>query len=791
MNQKKLLSMLGLAASVGSLSASEFRSPLTSVEGPMRYDMLAKKNKWSFDTWSMALARSAERSFRKHDVKTKELPTVFFDQENFTMSQAFGSGLTNVPSSNMNINTNATRFFPVASYSELSVILGGRFEYPVWDNRGRIGVRASVPFRTVRVERDNDAERSEAGSSEVHVAERQTTVTYIGSDGTRVVRSGVVPGKVPTEFNALSPLAIRTAALNIPFVTNGVAAPFISVTADGTNLVIGGVEQQQQFTLAGREAALAGNVPYSFIKLADGQLPGNTAVPVYVLLNNLLETEPIAFQAPVGANVGTSPAARLVKKATDLPGVFDLIDPAKYTDAGNNKIATAPGSSLIKVAATGPTIRFLENAADAGTITAGAFDPNGILSNALGVAGGSDNYETFSAVLGTFGLPAEHYRNLSTAAVDRATGAVADIATSLAISPAGAAPTEHDIPGQAVLAAATNVLNGFGGLQQLPANLDDMQPNTVYMPAAGQGALATQLLARTDVWMVENRRSDNVFSNNVVAAPGAATPYTILSDRAVNGINRYGALSAEQWLNGCDILLRTDQETGLGDIDVDLFYEHTFNDDWRGEVVLGVRLPTGGDKNFCNNPYKVKLGNGNHAEIKVGGMAMWQAFDWMNLKATASYSFALRAKEKIVAPLQGATLKGIGTCVNAHVDWGYFLGRLTAQFYHPKTDRLATSFGYEFYFKTKDSVCLKDTTTDLTCLFGQALNATDATKITQAVLDRAVAERHTERIAHRFRAESNFRLNQYFSFYLGGAYTFAGQNIPRESDLYAGTSVRF
>lgn len=807
MNQKKLLSLLGFAVSIGSLSPSEFRAPMVSqqgpLQGPMRYDMLAKPDKWSFDTWSMTLFRSAERSFVKHDVKTKELPTAFFDQERFTIAQAFGD-VNKVLSSNMNVNINATQFFPVATYSEYSAVFGGRFEYPVWHNKGRIGVRAMVPFRTVRTERDNDAERAEVGNSEVH-AQKVPSVpfTVIGSDGTRVVVQDPANAN-PALVASLSPLAVRTAALNIPVtdVVGGTAQVVPFLHADGGNLVVGNIPYKAP-ALALRDMRDAGSnvIPYSFIKVSDGNLPvGNMAVPVYVLSDQLLQTAAISFQEPAGTEldfaggaggaVGTganSSAARLVQNSGDGQ-VFNLITPGSYTTAVG--VAVQPGSPLIRVeknAGAAPTIRFLAKAAVSGlakapddpAVIVNAFDANGILDNALGI--GDNLYETFSALLATYNTPADTYRVLNKVARANDPGDKAALQNNLAVTlDAGGDPLLSDRPNAGVLAAATNTRSSFGGLQPLPDNLDDMVPNTVYVPIAGQGPRAADLLARTDVWMIENRASDDTFGGVAEA----------ISNRLQNGLAAFGTLSAEQWLNGCNILMKTDQETGLGDIDVDLFYEHTFNDDLRGEVVLGVRLPTGGSKKYCNNPYKVQLGNGNHTEIKLGGMIAWQALDWLSLKGMASYSFALKSKEDIPTPLKGATVKGIGRCIEADVDWGYFVGRLDLQFYHPKTDRLASSFGYEFYYKTKDNVTLKSSTADLTCLFGQALNAGD-TGITQAVLDRSVAERHTDRIAHRLRAESNFRLNQYFNLYIGGAYTFAGQHIPRESDLYAGTSVRF
>ncbi len=284
------------------------------------------------------------------------------------------------------------------------------------------------------------------------------------------------------------------------------------------------------------------------------------------------------------------------------------------------------------------------------------------------------------------------------------------------------------------------------------------------------------------------------------------------SDRNVTTASRGGVdfierallgyqVSAEEFLSSNDYVLATNQRTGLGDIDAAAFYEHTFNEDWRGEIFLGVRFPTGASSHFCGNPYKVQLGNGGHFEIKIGGNVSWDAADWVNLKLDASYSFALQDMEQRYATYKGSTVKNIGNCVGADVDWGYFLGHFDATFFHSKTDRLASTFGYEFYFKTEDNITFKNKSSHEHFL-GEAwsdadgpvaLNGKNGTKFgpLEMELDSKLAEAGTESIAHRLRFETSWRLHKYVDVYGGGAYTFAGQNVPRETDGYCGMKVRF
>ena len=75
----------------------------------------------------------------------------------------------------------------------------------------------------------------------------------------------------------------------------------------------------------------------------------------------------------------------------------------------------------------------------------------------------------------------------------------------------------------------------------------------------------------------------------------------------------------EQWLADRGFVIATDEQTGLGDIPVELFYEHSFNDKWRGELCFGVLFPTGnGGSDYAGNPFRVQMGKGSHWEIKLG-----------------------------------------------------------------------------------------------------------------------------------------------------------------------------
>lgn len=245
-----------------------------------------------------------------------------------------------------------------------------------------------------------------------------------------------------------------------------------------------------------------------------------------------------------------------------------------------------------------------------------------------------------------------------------------------------------------------------------------------------------------------------------------------------------------EWLTDRGFEFTTHHRCGIGDIDLDLFYEHQFSDEAVFEAMVGVRFPTGINDNYCCNPYRAQTGNGEHWEIKLGGMLAWQPVDWMNLKLDGRYAFVLSHDEKRMAAFKGACVKNIGPCTAAKVSWEYFVGTADFNLFHPKTDAISFVLGYEFYYKNKDSICFK--CKSLESWLGNVFD-TDTSEWVEnkQPLDHCVAERYTDQITHKARVEASFRINKYFELFCGGAYTFAGRNAPRDCDAFGGFVVTF
>jgi len=287
-----------------------------------------------------------------------------------------------------------------------------------------------------------------------------------------------------------------------------------------------------------------------------------------------------------------------------------------------------------------------------------------------------------------------------------------------------------------------------------------------------------------NTWLVFRRASNSAsngrFDSGNTAAPNASV--TGPGEPASLGIDLLLAqfnTNAFEFFQGAGFDFDSRTREGLGDIDLDVFYEHTFNDKFMGELNLGVRLPTGGDANQCGNPYNPSLGNGEHWEIKLGLMGCYQPATWMNMALDARYAFVIKATERRLAAFQGATIKNIGPCVDADVDWGYFVGHFDFNFFHPKNSGIRSLIGYEFYYKTEDEVKFKQGTA--VSFLGGA----------PAALDNELAERNTESMAHKVRFETSAQLLTHFEIFAGGSLTFAGKNVMRDRDFFGGFNIRF
>lgn len=314
---------------------------------------------------------------------------------------------------------------------------------------------------------------------------------------------------------------------------------------------------------------------------------------------------------------------------------------------------------------------------------------------------------------------------------------------------------------------------------------------------------------------VERRRQNQELKSNVWLVPiqGRSSSSGGHNDNNANqtlpAVKEGGALfnlkalseqvteNSYEWLHdrGCDF--ETYAAEGVGDLDIDLFYEHAFDEHLFIEGWVGLRMPTAkkldyitdGDRQTCN-PYQMPLGNNGHWEAKVGGMVAWQPSSFFGIKGDAAYSVVIDETEQRSAVFRDSFVKNIGPRADAKVDWHYFVARADINFTHPRTADVTGLVGYEFFYKKQDKVTFDDT--KVQSWMGRRFNNNTAEwNKDEFVLDGDLAAENTNSMAHRVRWEISYILSDWTEAFWNGSWSLAGKNIPREFDMSFGFNLAF
>ena len=258
-------------------------------------------------------------------------------------------------------------------------------------------------------------------------------------------------------------------------------------------------------------------------------------------------------------------------------------------------------------------------------------------------------------------------------------------------------------------------------------------------------------------------------NNNDIAGPAS----TIRSE--INTIVDKIEDSVKDYLDIKDITFDSQRRVGLGDLDLNFYFGYDLTKRIYGEGELGLTLPTAKTNDDLNNLLKPTLGNNGHVEILLGTQWKFDVSRCFNIDINASYSFALKSKEKRLAAFEDATVKNFGSLddvLNADVSWKWFDGRAEFTLFHPNNECFGMTAGYEFYFKTEDKVTFEESTHGGFTLSGDTLAL------------------RTKQIAHKLQFEI-FNYFDQFELFVGGSQVFAGKNTPKESQMYFGVKVDF
>jgi hypothetical protein len=229
------VALLGLAC-VSYASATEIRSPWVAERGPLRYTFeKADKDSYSLNFWSATNMKEAHKAFAKHSFETKPLSQLIFNKSDFEIQEAFPNAKMAAGYDDFNPLVGLKQLNPRVQYTEVGMNLGGEVAFHVYDKKGRVGVRANVPFRKVEMSRlDNGLDQAENPTSDF-VQSRLVSVDVNADD----------------EF---VPPAEKVQVVAKAYNLKAVAALY---DADAVPLTVGGRKQNGEgsFTIFGNELA--------------------------------------------------------------------------------------------------------------------------------------------------------------------------------------------------------------------------------------------------------------------------------------------------------------------------------------------------------------------------------------------------------------------------------------------------------------------------------------------------------------------------------------------------------
>ncbi|MBM3894160.1 hypothetical protein FJ366_00985 [Candidatus Dependentiae bacterium] len=236
-----------------------------------------------------------------------------------------------------------------------------------------------------------------------------------------------------------------------------------------------------------------------------------------------------------------------------------------------------------------------------------------------------------------------------------------------------------------------------------------------------------------------------------------------------------------EWLEDRGYSFETTTVAGFGNASVDVFYEHAIADKCYGELFVGLVLPTAQESDDFLSAYHTYLGNGKHFEVKCGAALFGQPLSRLNIKIDGLYACVIPREETMRASFRGSNIKNMGPLVKGFVGWNYLVGKVEATIFHFKSRALSTMFGYEIYYKQRDSLSFPSNTMET--WQGKQIQSDGQMISNPRILDESVTTKNTDSIAHRVKIEASMRITNQCEFALGFAYTISGKNTPQTVDL--------
>ena len=138
------------------MQAMSIHAPLLVERGPLRYlfDFDEPSGSRNIKTWAAAYSRYASQAYKSEvGTQTDELSRLFFNESDFKLTEAFPNCLILHNAEYYNPLLRTVHIHTKVDSREMSIVFGGRYAIPVYKDVGRLGVRVSVPLKSVEIRR--------------------------------------------------------------------------------------------------------------------------------------------------------------------------------------------------------------------------------------------------------------------------------------------------------------------------------------------------------------------------------------------------------------------------------------------------------------------------------------------------------------------------------------------------------------------------------------------------------------------------------------------------------------
>lgn len=341
--------------------------------------------------------------------------------------------------------------------------------------------------------------------------------------------------------------------------------------------------------------------------------------------------------------------------------------------------------------------------------------------------------------------------------------------------------------------------------------------DALYFKLTGQnyltGGLATDTAAQGALFLVPRAV--------LVTAPGEVFELTAESQIIQSGVATLLELledsSASLFFEQNGISLFADEHiVGVGDLTVEWYVGYGDRYDWYVDGIIGAIFPTGTDNRSSKDIFYEPTGNHKHYELKLGAEGGYNWCDLIAIRGEVFYGHAFSGREDravvFASPSTTTTtttsscssscntscsnssstdscalfLRNIGSPICVDVSWNWFYGRLDFTLFHPYNSDLGFTFGYEFYWKSHDSIgidcgddCTNNTTVMATDLLGQT-----------GVVDFCGMERNSQVFSNKVYGEVFHRWS-FFELFAGASQIVAGENVMKETEAHLGLRIYY